>query len=220
MIWLSQHIHLGDLPTWLTAIGAFTAAGFAFGQLRTLRAQNQLQQKQIDSQAKELARVERTQRKQTELLDLEIRDRRSAQARLVRVRRVVLPWQNPGSGVENGFAQVLRVTNSSQGPISDLDAFFAMENNSPQRALYSSDPDVTARPRGWAAEVKPGQRDLGFVPIARLDVDQTIDLIGPVYSEDKATETRNELLFTDSEGRRWRVDHSGQLTEDGPATSA
>jgi hypothetical protein len=35
--WLSQHVHLGDLPTWLAAVGALIAARFALGQLRTMR---------------------------------------------------------------------------------------------------------------------------------------------------------------------------------------
>lgn len=111
MTWLSQHI--GGLPTWLAAIGAIVAARFAFGQLKALRVQNELQQRDLDNQASEIARVEEAQRKQLELLDLEIRDRRAAQARLVEVRRYVDPWEEPGNSVVNGFALIITVTNNS-----------------------------------------------------------------------------------------------------------
>ena len=216
MGWLSQHVHLGDLPTWLAAIGAAIAAWFAFGQLRALRAQNRLQQHQLDATAKDVAQVEATQRKQAELLDLDIRERRAAQARLIKIRRPVLPWQDPGSGVQNGYTQVLRVTNNSHGSISNLDACFAPDGETPHRAIYSAVPEITERAPGWWA---PGNEELGHVPADRLDIDQTIDLIGPTYDQQNAERTHGHLLFTDSDGRRWKINHTGQLSEIDPNQS-
>jgi hypothetical protein len=65
------------------------------------------------------------------------------------------------------------------------------------------------------------------LPVDRLDADQIIDLIGPAYSEDKASVTRAEVRFTDDMGRRWTFEHAGRPTEvieepppsDGPPTA-
>jgi hypothetical protein len=102
--WLSHHVQLGDLPTWVAALGAIVAAVFAFGQLRALRTQNRLQQRELDHQAVDLTQFRETQRKQTELLDLEIRDRRAAQSRQVVVQRFVERWSEPGGPPQNGYA--------------------------------------------------------------------------------------------------------------------
>jgi hypothetical protein len=225
--WLSQHVHLGDLPTWIAAIGALIAARYGFGQLRALRTQNQnqaktleLQQRQLDDQAKNVARVEETQRKQAELLDLDIRERRAAQARGVHTQRPVIPWKDPGSGVENGYAQVFRVTNQSHGSISIIEAFFGLDDSTPQRATYSAVPKSFENTPGPHPSVLPGHGPHGGVPVARLDAGQTIDLIGPTYSEDRAKRMRGYLLFTDSDGRRWKVDNAGLLAEVGAAGEA
>jgi hypothetical protein len=214
--WLSQHVHLGDLPTSLAAIGAIIAAVFAFGQLKALRAQNRIQQRELNSQAKDIARVEETQRKQAELLDLEIRDRRSAQARQVEVQRFVGRWSDPGSGVDNGYALFVRVTNNSHGAISNLDALFACGDETPRRGVYSqtavlNNPAQTSRGR-----FIPGAR--GPAPVERLDPGYTVSLVGPTYDRQKADATRGEFLFTDSDGRRWMSGYTGQLTEVSPGT--
>jgi hypothetical protein len=205
--WLSYHIHLGDLPTWLAAIGALIAAAFALGQLKELRKQNATQQRELDSQAEELAQVRETQRKQTELLDLEIRDRRAGQARQIEVQRFVDPWADPGSSVINGYALYIRLTNNSHSAISDIDAFFSYGNDTPSRGLYSL--SVPRTP----AEVRARRKQHGPVPVARLDPGRTVSMIGPTYDNIKANDTRGEVRFTDAEGRRWQVDHVGKLSE-------
>jgi hypothetical protein len=186
--WLSQHVHLGDLPTWLAAVGAAIAAVFAFGQLKALRAQNRHQQDQLDE-------VRATQRKQAELLDLDIRERRSGQARGVNVRRDVRPWQDPGSSVRKSYAQFLSVANNSRGSISDLDAFFWSDGEQPRRAMFSVDTKY------------------GHIPVERLDVGQAIEIVGPMLDQAGAERTMGYVSFTDSDGRGWKVDHAGLLTE-------
>jgi hypothetical protein len=206
-----QNIDFGDLPTWLAAIGAFIAAVFAFGQLKALRRQNRLQQSQLNSQAADLDRLRETQRKQAELLDLDIRDRRASQARRVEVRQDVVPWQDPGSGVKNGFARILRVTNHSPGSINSVDGFFELPGYPKRRATFSAAPQVTQR--GTVQSVPGDRPEVDAVPITRLEPNETIDLIGPMHSEDNARDTHAELFFTDSDVRRWKIDHKGQLTE-------
>lgn len=211
MSWLSQHVHLGDLPTWVAALGALVAAGFAFGQLRALRAQNLLQQRELDSQAEDLAQVRETQRKQTELLDLEIRDRRAAQARQVVVQRFVERSREPGSLISNGYALFLKVINNSHGTISNIDGFFAQGQSDPLRGLYS----VVGPLSG---EIESVRHQDGPIPVARLDSTRSVVLVGPVGDQGAATATRGEVMFTDSDGRRWKIDHSGQLEEVTSAT--
>jgi hypothetical protein len=210
--WLSQHVHLGDLPTSLAAIGAIIAAAFAFGQLRALRIQNRLQQRELDGQTKDIARVEETQRKQTELLDLEIRERRSAQARQVEIQRFVRRWSDPGSGVENGYALFVRVTNNSHGAISNLDALFACGDETPRRGIYSQTA-IQNNPAQSSKSRLMVPRTPGPAPVERLDPGYTVNLVGPTYDKQTANATRGEFLFTDSDGRRWTTSHTGQLTE-------
>jgi hypothetical protein len=211
--WLSYHVQLGDLPTWLAAIGAGIAAWFAFGQLRALRNQNRIQQQELDQQAHDLARVEETQRKQTELLDLEIRDRRAAQARLITVDRFVERWNEPDSTIQDGYALYLRVTNNSPGAISNLDAFFAQPGEVPRRGLYSL--TVARTP----AEARRNRSQRGQVPVTRLDPGTIVSLIGPTYGHQAAHHTNGELRFIDSDGRRWKLDHTGRLTDDLPTAA-
>jgi hypothetical protein len=211
--WLSYHVQLGDLPTWLAAIGGLVAATFAFGQLKALRTQNANQQRDLDQQAEELAEVKERQRKQAELLDLDIRERRSSQAKGIVVTRVVDEWSPPGGAVENGYAAILRVTNRSHGTISNLDAFFAFGTEVPQRALYSAPPRELHKVAGGWTMREPA--NVGSVPVTVLDVDQTVDLIGPVRDRPQAEATLGEVRFTDADGRYWRVDHVGKLGEVG-----
>lgn len=209
--WLSYHVQLGDLPTWLAAIGGLVAATFAFGQLKALRTQNANQQRELDQQTEELAEVKERQRKQAELLDLDIRERRSSQARGIVIARVVDQWSPPGGAVENGYAAILRVTNRSHGAVSNLDAFFAFGTEVPQRALYSTAPPAFQEVGpGWQVKIPTS---VGSVPVKMLDVDQTLDLIGPVRDKPQAEATVGELRFTDSDGRHWHVDHVGKLRE-------
>lgn len=211
-IWL-EDVRFGDVPTWVAAVGAIVAAAFAFSQLRVLRRQNMLQQQQLDTQAAELARVEEAQRKQLELLTLEIRKYRSSQARQVEVRRLVLPWQVPRSGVEDGYAVVLRVANRSSGVISMLSSWFHLDGSTKRRGDYWARPEAMERPVGWASQLEDRNADLGFIPVDRLDARETIDLIGPMYSRQDAERTAGELTFTDSEGVQWLFDGVGHLNE-------
>lgn len=214
MAWLSQHVHLGDLPTWVAAIAAIIAGYFGFGQLKALRTQNQNQQRELDRQDEDIEQVKQTQRKQMELLDLEIRDRRAAQARQIVIQRIVEPWKEPGSVIVNGFALFIKVTNNSHGAISDIDGYFTFNDMSPERGTYS-----LREPR-TNAELVAARKKHGPVPAERLDPGSTLRIVGPTYDELKANGTRGELLFTDSDGRRWKSSHTGQLSEITPPDPA
>jgi hypothetical protein len=120
----------------------------------------------------------------------------------VQIRHHVLPWQDPGSGIHDGFSQVVRVINKSHGAISDIAVYFELDPSGRCPGVYRAAPDVTSRPAGWAEVSEVRARDLGVLPVDRLDADQIIDLIGPAYSEDKASVTRAEVRFTDDMGRR------------------
>lgn len=180
--WFSQHFHLGDVPTWFAAVGAWVAAAFAFGQLRAVR--------------QELSHVKQTQDQQLELLDLEIKDRRATQARQVVVQRDVGPSPLPGGAGQNGYAPVLIVDNHSTGTISDLRAWFEIDGGGRHEALHG-----------------PTRDTMGPGPIERLDAHQATHLWGPTYSREIASTGRGELHFTDDSRRRWRIDHTGQLSE-------
>lgn len=109
MTWLSQHFHLGDVPTWLAAVGATFAAFVTFRQLRALRTQ----------------------------LSLEIGDLRAAQARQIQIQRLILPWREASRTNVNGFALFIQVTNSSHSPINDIDACFTLDDLPSVPATFS-----------------------------------------------------------------------------------
>ena len=195
--WISDHIHLGDLPTWLAAIGAAVAAVFAFGQLKVLRGQ-------VEQQRLDLAKVEETQRKQAELLELEIRDRREAQARSVLIRTSGLTLApEAGAATERQLRKVCRVHNSSSGAIAEVNVMF-MTGDTASPAAFAYDDTPTG------GMVTLPKKELSM-PVERIDAGSTVMFLSIGRPEELAEATTYEVTFKDSRGRRWRVDAEGQL---------
>ena len=157
-------------------------------------------------QRAELAEVSETQRRQAEVLELEIRDRREAQARAVVINS---PGVTFADGVrassETGrlFRKVCIVENSSSGAISNVNVTFRTELITSAAALAYVVPAAERRIVTRLTEKT--------IPVERIDPGTAIRFLSIVRSEDLARSTTYEVTFTDAAGRKWRVDPPVQL---------
>ncbi len=202
MHWWSDHFHLGDVPTWLAAVGAGIAALFAFGQLRALRSQVQMQRA-------ELADVAEAQRRQMDVLELEIRDRRETQARQILISsngKEFAYGAEAASENERSFRKTCVVENASLGAISTVRVIF----KTPEGEAVPENARPVRREDGIFVQT----RATAVLPIDRMDPDTAIKFSGPVDPETVVTSTTCEVRFRDAAGRRWLVDATGQLHEE------
>lgn len=219
----ASSLGMGDLPTWIGAAGtvlgvvaAAIAAYFVYGQLSELREQARLQRKASKDHERELKDIREVQAKQLELINLEIGDRRSFQARQVKVGRSVTQW-GANLGVDQGFAYTLTITNESHAPISNV------------MAKYPNQPDfddgmsaecwyqlVDGRLAPGAKRVVTGEwlKSVRFpVPAQLVEQGQAAMFASPTMGEEAVKLLTGLVRFTDAGQRHWHIDEVGVLTE-------
>lgn len=214
---------MGDLPTWVGAVGtvlgviaAAVAAYFVYGQLSELREQARLQRKASEDHERELEDIREVQAKQLELINLEIADRRSAQAQQVKVVRSVIKW-GANLGIDDGFVYALTISNESPAPISNVMVKYPNQPNFddglPAEHWFRLG-DARLAPgvkRVLSVELVKGARFP--VPAQLLEQGQAAMFTSPAMGEDAVKLLTGIVRFTDAGQRHWHIDELGVLTE-------
>jgi hypothetical protein len=207
----------GDVPTWIGAIAtllgvvaAAVAALFVYRQLKELRTQSKLQIDAAAKQEAELAEVRKVQGRQLEQLELEIFERRSAQARQIRLNRAVVPW-GIDQGITSGHTLAMLIENTSHGAISNITARYTLPgtDNEPGVYAYWWSPQQAASLR--TPDDLKSRRIL--MPVAIVDPGKMVQLTAHPRAERDARQLGGIVRFTDAEGRHWEVDQTGVLRE-------
>ncbi|MEU0937615.1 hypothetical protein [Embleya sp. NPDC005971] len=171
-------IEWGDAPTWIGAIGASLAAWAAFWTLNSQRRQIAAQQAFIEEQSDVLAL-------QRAALIQDAEDRRTAQARMVRVQARM-----------RGYTWRVCVVNNSDQPISEVNARFG-EGYPTAEALVTG----TANER----EIRMG------VPVAFLGPGRTAFLDSPSLSEATLEASPPTVTFVGVDGTTWETDQHNHV---------
>ncbi|MGV9344274.1 hypothetical protein ACWDSD_05580 [Streptomyces spiralis] len=179
-------INWGDVPTWIAGAFAAVAAYYARGTLRSQQEQIKEQREFIAEQAANL-RLERQQ------LQAQLAERRSAQARLVRLNHEAAGAElNDETGrLENADHWVVTVRNDSDAPIYDVSATFS----------------------GQSPEWVRTEDRAGGGPVRVLGRSKEIVLTSPRFTPTRLMEARPVVDFRDAEGLRWRLLHDERLEE-------
>jgi hypothetical protein len=179
-------IDWGDAPTWIAGGFAAVAAYYARGTLRS-------QQQQITEQREFIAEQAANLRLEREELQAQLADRRSAQARQIRLEcRAEGAELNDETGeLENADFWTVVIRNQSETPVYDLTVAFAGE---PPRWVQTAD-----RAGGGAVRVLPREQIATFTS-PRVD---PIRLMG----------SRPVVRFRDADGVWWRLLHDERLEE-------
>ncbi|WP_037658767.1 hypothetical protein [Streptomyces griseofuscus] len=182
-------INWGDVPTWLGTIFAAAAAGAAVWTLKSQRDQIGEQRSFIAEQSANL-QLERQQ------LMAELHDRRSTQARRVRLIRTAGGAElDPETGQLAGADHwTVIVRNDSDAPVYDLTMTFAGE------------------PARW---VETNERTGGGA-VAVLGRGQQAVFTSPFFVDTLLMRARPVTRFRDAEGVWWQLLHDEQLTETSP----
>lgn len=179
-------IDWGDAPTWIAGAFAATAAFYARGTLKS-------QQNQIAEQRNFIAEQSANLRLERKALSADLDDRRSAQARQVRLRHVAHGAElNVDSGQMEGADQwSLIVVNGSDAPLRDLSVSFA---------------DL---PAAWVQS--PGRA--GAQPLRILARAMEAEFRSPVFESTELSGARGVVTFKDDQGVSWRLRADEQLEE-------
>lgn len=214
---------MGDLPTWIGAVGtvlgvvaAAIAAYFVYGQLSELREQARLQRKASEDHERELEDIREVQARQLELINLEIADRRSMQARLIKVERSVTQW-GANLGITSGFTFALTIANESHAPISNVMVKYPNQPNFddgvPAEHWYRLINGGLA-PRPGAAITGEWLKSIrATVPAQLLEQGVAAMFTSPIMGEEAVKLLSGIARFTDAAQRHWHVDELGVLTE-------
>lgn len=198
----AMSIHLGDLPTWIAALGGTGAAAAALRQLALQRRQLANQQQVIE------AETERN-RKRDELVDRQLRDfdqrtqaweRRQAE----KITVEFTPSTTPPRGVtlnEGDRVFAALVVNNSDRPIRDVTAAIVIgqAEAQPPSAYHRLIPSTYPSTGGFGISETIQDSHIGLMMI-----DDRTEFVFP-YS----TSTRAAVVlvrFTDDAGLRWQVD--------------
>jgi multidrug efflux pump subunit AcrA (membrane-fusion protein) len=179
-------IDWGDAPTWIAGSFAALAAYYARGTLRSQQSQIAEQRAFIAEQAANL-RLEREQ------LQAQLADRRSEQARHIRMRCQVDGAElNDETGqLENADQWVVVVQNTSDSPIYEVEATFG---------------DHAAR---W---VNTADR-AGGGTVQVLGRDQRATFVSPRLPPTRLMSSKPSVRFRDADGIWWRLLHDERLEE-------
>lgn len=137
-----HHPEFGDVATWLGTVAAWLAAGgaavaayFAFGQLRELRGQANLQAEALERQAEQLVAEGEARRKQAALMDEQLAQVRQANRALVRQQAEQIDffytatagaWAPRNIDVVPGGFHIAVVRNNSTRPIRDVSCYISV----------------------------------------------------------------------------------------------
>jgi hypothetical protein len=217
---------MGDVPTWVGAVGtvfgvvaAAVAAYFVYGQLAELRGQSELQRRASEDQQRELADIRAVQEKQLELMNLEIFERRSSQARQIKVRRVVREWGGD-QDISNGYTLAVEVRNDSSAPVSNVMVKYPNQPNfdDGERSEYTYTMQTN-----WfdhlggepPKSVEDLRRIRGAAPLKMLEQGRVSVFTAAPRQKSAARLLTGIVRFTDADQRHWHVDELGVLTEIG-----
>ncbi|MBP8532369.1 hypothetical protein [Streptomyces sp. MK37H] len=186
-------IDWGDAPTWVAGAFAAAAAYYARGTLRS-------QQKQIQEQREFIAEQSATMALERAELSAAAEDRRTAQARQIRMRPQTDGGRDDGGGGRVGYDHWrVHVDNGSDSPIHDIHMRFGTA----YVAVSATEQEAARLP------------DAGRRP-------PRVHLIGPrrtvTFESQSGTEAfvdnnRPHVYFTDDVGVRWHLDQDGKLEE-------
>ncbi|WP_406241235.1 hypothetical protein [Streptomyces anulatus] len=179
-------IDWGDAPTWIA--GAFAAIA-AFYARSTLKSQ----QNQIGEQRDFIAEQSANLQLERQALSADLEDRRSSQARQVRLKHIAHGAElNMDSGQMEGASQwFLTVVNGSDAPLHDLSVFFK---------------DL---PAAWVQS--PGRE--GAQPLRILARAMEAEFQSPVFEPTDLSGARGVVTFKDDQGVSWRLRADEQLEE-------
>lgn len=179
-------IDWGDAPTWIA--GAFAALA-AFYARSTLRSQ----QNQIAEQRSFIAEQSANLQLERQALSADLDDRRSAQARQVRLKHMAHGAElNMDSGQMEGASQwYLTVANESDAPLYGLSVTF---NDLPATWVQS-----------------PGRA--GAQPLRILARGMQAEFQSPVFESTELSGARGVVTFKDDQGVSWRMRADEQLEE-------
>lgn len=185
----------GDVPTWLGAIFAASAAGAAVWTLKSQRDQIGEQRDFIAEQSVTLA-LER------EALRAAAEDRKWAQARQVRMtfHEAGERADSEGNWVE-GDHWVATVVNTSEAPVHDVDVRFGEASRAAD--VY----EALRRSQGW----NPGERLVA--PVHLLGPGRAAQFSSQTGSASWIHNNRPSAYFRDDSGLRWSLDSAGKLEE-------
>ncbi|MGW1863741.1 hypothetical protein [Streptomyces collinus] len=179
-------INWGDAPTWIAGVFAAFAAYYARGTLKSQREQISEQREFIAEQAANL-RLERLE------LQAQMGERRSAQARLIRLSSTA-----EGAELDEETGQMVgadhwtvMVFNGSDAPIYDLTMTFAGE------------------PPVWVATVER----TGGESVAVLGRAKRATFTSPRFADTLMAAARPVARFRDADGAWWQLLHDERLTE-------
>ncbi|MFE9127080.1 hypothetical protein ACFYOF_16945 [Streptomyces sp. NPDC007148] len=190
-------INWGDVPTWLGAIFAALAAAAAVWTLKSQRDQIREQQRFIGEQQATMD-LERTE------LRAVAEDRRTAQAKRVRMHHrkagATTDWQ--GAEVPDDH-WVVTVVNESDVPIRQVEVHFGTAHRASE---------VHEWHLGWH-ESRTGQGERLMTPVHLLGPRRAAEFQSQSWSPSTVHNNPPTLYFTDGDGGRWSLDSSGDLKE-------
>lgn len=183
---IMRGIDWGDAPTWIAGGFAAVAAFYARGTLKS-------QQNQIAEQREFIAEQSANLHLERQALSADLEDRRSSQARQVRIKHLAYGAElNDESGQLEGADQwYLTVVNGSDAPLYDVSVFFG---------------DAPAR---WVQS--PGRA--GGQPLRVLARSMEAEFESPVFESTRLAGARGVVRFKDDQGVTWRLRPDEQLEE-------
>jgi hypothetical protein len=200
-------IHLGDLPTWIAALGGTGAAAAALRQMT-------LQRRQLANQQQALEAETERNRKRDELLTRQLRDfdqrartwqRRQAEKITVDFTSTTTPPPNV-TVKEGDSVHAVMVINDSDRPIRDVAALITINDSDSQRA---------SQQRWYNPATEPATGDYGVTKTTgydRADLMKVGDRVEFAFVWSTSTPgSRLTAQFTDDTGLRWQIDQNLHL---------
>ncbi|MFD5267249.1 hypothetical protein [Streptomyces sp. NPDC058335] len=200
----------GDVPTWIGAGGAIGAAVFAYQTITSQRRQIGEQRSFIAEQSRFMGEQQQNLEMERAELRAAAEDRRSTQARRVRMheRRAGATTDGQGAVVPDDH-WVVTAHNESDVPVHDVEVRFGSAHTAAEVHEWRGHWNQSVESRGERLTL----------PVHVLGPGRAARFLSQHWSPTTLHNNRPTLYFTDDNGVRWMLDSYGKLDE-APAPGA